>query len=366
VVSRRQFTAASFAAITTACRKKKYPGFDGYAFVANEAGNSVAVVDLTAFVVARHIPLDDSPTSVIGDPKQARIYVLAPGSGTIYEIDADKFVVSRRVKIGPSISMRMGPDCLWVLGKRSITQVPLDSFHRGTTITLPVDAYDFDIANETRLAAVSYGPAGSLSVVDLSARSVGAPLKISERIGVARFRQDGKGILVADTADRRLSVLDGSARVIVNLPLAVRPDNLCFNNDGGQLFITGDGRDAVVVIFPYYIPQVAETVLAGHAPAAMAASATHLFLANPQAGDVTILDISRRKIVAVATVGADPGYIAITPDNNYALVLNRQSGDMAVIRTKSIVAEREVKKAIPLFTMIPVGSRPVSAAVKLV
>ena len=72
------------------------------------------------------------------------------------------------------------------------------------------------------------------------------------------------------------------ARIIVNLPLAVRPDNLCFNRDGGQLFITGEGRDAVVVVFPYYVPQVAETVLAGHAPAAMAASATHLFLANPQ------------------------------------------------------------------------------------
>ena len=96
----------------------------------------------------------------------------------------------------------------------------------------------------------------------------------------------------------------------------------------------------------------------------MAASSTHLFLANPQAGDVTILDINRRKIVAVTAVGADPGYITITPDNNYVLVLNRQSGDMAVIRTLGIVAN--ARKSAPLFTMIPVGSRPVSAAVKAV
>ena len=53
---------------------------------------------------------------------------------------------------------------------------------------------------------------------------------------------------------------------------------------------------------------------------------------------MTILDINRRKIVAVTAVGADPGYITITPDNNYVLVLNRQSGDMAVIRTLGIVA----------------------------
>ena len=30
-------------------------------------------------------------------------------------------------------------------------------------------------------------------------------------------------------------------------PIAVRPENLCFNRDGGQLFVTGAGRDAVVI-----------------------------------------------------------------------------------------------------------------------
>ena len=141
--------------------------------------------------------------------------------------------------------------------------------------------------------------AAAVSVIDLKIAVSGRSGEGQRCHRVARFRPDGKGLMVADTAARQLCVMDESARIIANLPLAVRPDNLCFNRDGGQLFITGEGRDAVVVMFPYYVPQVAETVLAGHAPAAMAASATHLFLANPQAGDVTILDIDRRKIVAV-------------------------------------------------------------------
>ena len=53
VVSRRSFTFAALGAATTACRRKKSPGFDGYAYVANEAGNAIAVVDLTAFAVAQ-------------------------------------------------------------------------------------------------------------------------------------------------------------------------------------------------------------------------------------------------------------------------------------------------------------------------
>ena len=364
MLSRRSFALSGVAALAAACKKKRSPGFDGYVYVANEAGNAIAVVDLTAFAVARHIRIDDSPTAVIADPDEPRVYAFAPASGTIYEVDTETFAVARRVKVGQSISMRLSDRSLWVLGRRTLTEVPLESFRASATLQLAADAHDFDLSNYTRLAAVSYGGNGAVSVIDLKSRSVGAPVKVSDGVGVARFRTDGKGLMVADTAGRQLCVMDASARIIANLPLAVRPDNLCFNGDGGQLFITGEGRDAVVVVFPYYVPQVAETVLAGHAPAAMAASATHLFLANPQAGDVTILDITRRRIVAVTAVGADPGYITVTPDNNYALVLNRQSGDMAVIRTIGIVADR--RKSAALFTMIPVGSRPVSAAVKAV
>ena len=51
----------------------------------------------------------------------------------------------------------------------------------------------------------------------------------------------------------------------------------------------------------------------------------------------------------------------------YALVLNEGSGDLAVIRTYSLSAPQLSAKArfksAPVFTMIPVGERPVSAAV---
>ncbi len=365
MVSRRRFSVVAFGAAVAACRIKKSPGFDGYAYVANEAGNAIAVVDLSAFAVARHIGLDDSPSAVIAHPNQSRVYALAPKSGTVYEIDTEKLAVVQHIKVGPAVSMRMADDDLWVLTHRGLAQIPLESFRQAAAISLAFDAYDFDVANHH--AIVSYGPAGSVSVADLTARSISSPVKVSDAIGVARFRHDGQSLLIADTSSRQLCVMDDHAKVVVKLPLAVRPDNLCFNQDGGQLFITGEGQDAVVVIFPYYVPQVAETVLAGHAPGAMAASSTHLFLANSKAGDVTILNIERRKIVAVTAVGEEPGFITVTPDDNYALVLNRKSGDMAVIRTAALATDEVFKrKSAPLFTMIPVGSQPVSAAVKAV
>jgi DNA-binding beta-propeller fold protein YncE len=67
-------------------------------------------------------------------------------------------------------------------------------------------------------------------------------------------------------------------------------------------------------------------------------------------------------MIAAVYVGTQPCYIAITPDDQFALVLNKVSGDMAVLRIGAIVAKRN--KSAPLFTMIPVGVEPVSAVVR--
>ncbi len=70
----------------------------------------------------------------------------------------------------------------------------------------------------------------------------------------------------------------------------------------------------MVIVYPYHTPEVAATIPAGHAPGAMAATDTYVFVASPQTGDVSILTINPPKVFAVVSVGSDPGFVAITPD----------------------------------------------------
>jgi DNA-binding beta-propeller fold protein YncE len=232
-------------------------------------------------------------------------------------------------------------------------------------LKLPGEPSHFDISSWTGRAILGYGPTGHVSVLDLASGESSKSIRISETTGNTLFRSDGRAVMVSDISSRQLAVLDSaSLQTIVRLPLAVRPDYLCRHPDGGQIFITGDGADSVVVIYPYYVPQVAETVLAGNRPGPMAASDSHLFVTNPAAGDVTILSVGRRRVIAVAQVGTEPRHITLTPDGEYALVLNQRSGDMAVLRIAGLQPDR--RKSAALFTMIPVGSKPVSAAVMAV
>jgi len=364
VLSRRAILALPLAA---ACGRRGSPGYRGYAFVANQDGQAIAAVDLQAMAVVRHIPLDAAPSQVVAARTRPSIYALTPDSGSIHEIQFDRLTFKRKLTVASSgLSMRLdaAERELWVLARdpRALIRVSLDSFRVLSKIALAEEPLDFSVSPDERFAAASGGSV--VRLIDLKLGRVTPPLAYGD-FGVVRFRQDSQMLAGADRGSRLLWLWDAAAaRLVTKLPLAVRPDHLCFNQDGGQLFVTGDGLDAVVIVYPYHTPEVAETVLAGHGPQAMAASDSLLFIASPQSGDVSILSIQDHKVIAVVPVGSDPGFITITPDDQYALVLNRKSGDVAVLSVSEIQPTR--RYPVALLTVIPVGSRPVSAAVRAI
>ena len=185
------------------------------------------------------------------------------------------------------------------------------------------------------------------------------------------FRKDGRYLFTASRPDRVLRIFEAaSGKTVVRLPLPVEPRRFAVKPDGGQLFISGPGMDAVVVVYIYQT-EIAETLLAGRAPADMAALdvPAYLIAANPETNSVTVLDLENDgRLVASVQVGQSPGAIVITPavegQDQYALVLNQGSGDLAVIRLNSLPRDAESRRRpTALFTLIPVGEKPVSAAV---
>ena len=316
---------------------------------------------------------------MLARPKTTKAYVLAPSNGTVYEIEAGLLTITRRVRAGnAAIAMRLSRsgDALWVLYRdpASLVEIPFDTMRPGRHIRLAAPPDDFDLSRETDDACVVTGSDRKISVISLAQASVSRTIQAAAEPCIARFRGDGRQLITGSQTDRSLTLYDvPTGKTVVRLPLSIAPREFCFTADGGHLYVTGDGIDAVVSVFPYRT-EVWETLLAGHAPGAMAIAESdrppaYLLVANPAADSVTVLDVETGKLVALVQVGREPCQIVITPDNEYALVLNEKSGDMAVIRIFSLggnqVGGDRVKryKSAPLFTMIPVGERPVSAAV---
>lgn len=371
-ISRRSFAAATVTA--TGCWRKEKPGFAGFAFVANEEGSAVAAVDLSAFAVVRHIPLNSPPTQLISHDARKMIYALTPGNGAVHEISSTRLARQRSTSFGgKALHMRLSParNALFILNEepRQIVEIRIDDMRVASRFALPARPLDLDMDRKQPRALVSFATEGSVGVVDLAAGRMDR-VETGSPAGIVRFRKDGQYWMSAHEADKQLAIFDtATARVVTRLPLAVKPRHVCFKSDEGQMFFTGEGMDAVAVVYPY-MTEVAETVLAGHGPAAMAASymiggtPEFLFVSNPASSQVTILNINESyKLVASIQVGAEPSFITLTPDNQCVLVLNRKSGDMAVLMASN---SRRAKQIPTLFTMIPVGSKPVCAVVQAV
>ncbi len=353
------------------CQQRKAEGFPGYAFVANRAGSAVAAVDLGAFAVARHIPLDGEPSQVVSNAAAPAVYALTPENGTVHEIVPESLNLGRKVSCARTADrMHLSPDgkVIWVLsaGDRILIGLSTGEMRELTRIPLPAVAGDFDLRADGFEAAAGFPDDRKIGLIDLGGAPMVRLVDAGASVGKLRYRSDGRMLLCGNREEKTLSMFETSeGRLVVRLPLAVSPEHFCFDQTGGQLFLTGAGMDAVVAVHPYQT-QVAFTILAGSSPGFMASSSEpeYLFVANPGSGDVTVVDIATQRVTAVVAVGRGPGYITLTPDNQYALVLNTESGDMAVIRIESLTGRR--RKFAPLFMMAPVGSEPVCAVVRAV
>jgi DNA-binding beta-propeller fold protein YncE len=367
-VSRRTLLLSPALALA-ACRKPKATRFPGYCFVANQDGRSVAVVDLSNFRVRKQIHLDAAPTVVLRHPRRPTVFVLAPQGGTVYEIDGVSLAISRTARAGSeAVDMQVSPrgDALWVLYRdpAALVELPLDSLRPARRIRLSAPPDGFDLSHENQ-AAIASRQDRRIVVASLTSAAIERTVAAGTEPSIVRFQSDGRQLIAGSRPERSVTIFDVSTgKTVVRLPLPLEPCHFCFTPDGGQLFISGDGMDAVVIVYPYRT-EVEQTILAGHAPGVMAitdTSPSYLLVANPETSGIMVFDVDTRKLVAVIQVGRQPGCILVTPDNQYALVLNEKSGDLAVIRIFSLAARYRYKPA-PLFTLIPVGERPVGAAV---
>jgi DNA-binding beta-propeller fold protein YncE len=370
-ISRRAFLLSPVA--LAGCGPHKASGISAFCFVADAAGRALTVIDLSRFRPRKTIVLDDAPAQVVAHKGYRKVYALAPETGTIYEIDAVRLAVARRTRAGNlAESMRLSADgrALWVLYRDPaiLVELPLDSFQPARRIRLQGTPGGFDVSS-TGIAAVACPKERIVELASLAGGTVDRTIETGDEPSLLRFQSDSRQLIVGSGPARSLGIFQtATGRVVVRLPLPLEPRHFAFNSDGGQLFVSGEGMDAVVTVYPYRT-EVAETMLAGHAPAGMAVTDNPAFLlvANPDSDTVTVLDFDNpgKKLVAMVQVGREPRHIVITPDNQFALVLNEGSGDVAVIRMYTLAKLDSVRRRhpTPVFNLIPAGQKPVAAAV---
>jgi DNA-binding beta-propeller fold protein YncE len=368
-ISRRSLLAgAASAAIFTACGRKKAVRYPGWLLVASPVEKTVAVANLDRFHPLTKVPLPHAPDRLLR--LGGRIFAVSAEAAQLTEIDRNGFRAGESFPLpGKPVSVLPGPNGqALVFASDPAAIFSLDPVRRTVTgrLALPSPPGDADFSGG--VLAVSIPASGSVLRVRISELRVIAETDLGVSCGVVRFRKDGKTILAGAPAARQVVTLDtATGALLTRLSLAIQPSRFCFNPDGGQMFVSGPGEDAIVIVNPYQ-NEVDQTILAGRAPGAMAVSERQnlLFIANPDAGDLTILEIDSRSLCASVHVGENPSEVLVTPDSEYALAVDGRSGNVSVVRIASVplpTSPRRVSGVVPLFTSFPTAAGAQSAMI---
>jgi DNA-binding beta-propeller fold protein YncE len=340
-------------------------------FVSSAAERGVAVADLSNFRRMQTIALNASPCALIRTGSGVGAVCADPAVAV--RIDPAQMSVVSRLRLparplsavpspdGSQIAILASePDCVIILDAnltRILGKIPLPG--RGEAI----DVWQDEAHTESR-AAVSVPTAQSIVRISLSERRSIGHTETGAFGSPLRFRFDGKELLAGDTGRRQVICMDWqTGRLLARLPVGIQPKHFCYAANGGQLFVTGPGGDFVAIVAPYQY-EVYETIPAGRSPGPMAVSAPQnlLLVANPENGDLTLLDIETRQLAASVHVGDTTGEVLVTPDGEYALIVSKDSGAVAVIRLTTVLNRGEnaltARGIKPLFTVFPMTTAP--------
>jgi YVTN family beta-propeller protein len=362
-MTRRRWLATAAAAVCGACGRHKGTGFPGIALIATAGEDSLATVDLNNFQLGKSVSLGAPPTAVLSGNRKDRALAVTGSNGTLHVIGRDLERVSSRKVADALRAVQFSADGLLLVAATEGEELLLldaNSLRTLRRFKLAGRAIALDVAGLK--VAVSSGDRGVVQLFDLATGSQ-PHVELGGPAGAVCFRWDAQLLLAANHQSCSLTALDvPSLQVVADLPLAMHPDNLCFNADGGQLFVSGRGLDAVGIVFPYGILEVEQTILAGRDPGAMVCSPAFLFVASEKGSDISVLDIETRRVIGSVQVGASPQFLTLTPDGQYALILDRASGDLAVIRIPPIHWDRN-RTGVSLFTLMSVGAQPIDLAI---
>jgi YVTN family beta-propeller protein len=345
--------------------------------VTNGGSDTVTVVDVVNVRVDRVLSVGHSPVAVAESPARNEIYVVNSGAagaqGSISVIDAEHNAVVATI----------------ALHKQPVS-------------------IDLDAAGNFAYAANS--GSNSVSIVDLKARKEIAQVGAGEGPVAARVSPDGKSLVVADLRGNSVTVIDAASRsvravfngcpgaggvvilpdsskafvpcstghqvMVIALASAAAPKgtdsaqpdrlealmdvgrapvDLALKPDGGEVFASNSLSDSVSEIYDT-TDEVGDTYMIGADPVRGLVSPDNalLYVANLHSQDLTVYSIDDGKRVGYVRVGDGPSALAFSTAGHLLFVVDRGSGDVAVVRTASQ----------SLFTLLPAGRDPNAIAVK--
>ena len=294
-------------------------------------------------------------------------------------------------------------------GSGTVSVINAETNTVAATIRVQRQPYFIDVDAEGNRAYVANSRSNNVSVLDLALRREIGVIGAGEGPGMARVANDGKTLVITNRASGSVSIADvhsfkvrssfdhcpgatdamilpdsskafvtcsgGHQIMVIGLAHATGSDptpgdvlltfldvgktplHIALKPDGGEAFVSNYDSDTISELTTSS-NEVGGAYLVGGHPVRGLVSADNslLYVSDFSAGRVGVYSIDDGKLIGSGVrVGEGPDALAFSASGRFLLVVNAQSGDIAVVRTSNPAS---------LLTLFPAGRAPNDIAVK--
>lgn len=244
------------------------------AYVANNASNSVSVIDTTTNTVASTISLGAAPYAVAITPDASEVWVTNPAADTISIISTATNMVTS------TISVASAP--LYLVFNSS-----------GTTAWVTVNAIDSVQKIDVRTQAV-------ITQIPVGAAPVGIALSA-----------DGSTLFTANMADGSVSIISASSDQVTSINnVSASPVQIALSADGRRAFVTDDSGTGNLYILDLISRTSLSPIYLGSPDSTggvtMSRDGSTVFVGLANSGSPSIVEVDALALTVQGTIPVDP------------------------------------------------------------
>jgi PQQ-dependent catabolism-associated beta-propeller protein len=304
------------------------------AYVSNEDGETVSVIDTQKNEVVATIAVGKRPRGLKLNRDGSRLYV----------------AVSGVPKCPPSV-----PDEECAKLKRDLSA---DGIATIDTRTLKVtgllksgsDPEQFDLSRDGKRLYISNEDSAQATVLDTSSGSIIKTIPIGHEPEGVRVSPDGKWVVVTSETDSTVSIIDaGALKVLKSVKVGMRPRDFAFTPDSKAVYVSGEGDASLSrVEIPAGEPveRVVEMRKDARPMGVVFDAARHrIYVTTGRGGTIAVVQQEGQgggKLIKEIPVGARPWGIALSHDGRFLYTANGSSNDVTIVDTSSLSVLKKV------------------------
>ena len=358
------------------CQQRDFPNYPAnyreYAYISNGGSNTVTVLDVVNMRQDRVIAVGSSPSGLAVNPRRNEVYVVNSGSDTVTVINAETNTVAATIRVQRqpnSIDVDQQGDRAYVTNSKSNNVSVLDLARRREIGVIGVGEGPgmARIANDGKTLVITNRVSGSVSIADVRSLRVRSIFDHCPGAADSIILPDSSKAFIACSGGHQIMVI-GLARttgsdpvptdvLLTFLDVGKTPMHIALKPDGGEAFVSNYDSDTISEL-TISSNKVGGAYLIGAHPVRGLVSADNslLYVSDYSAGRVGVYSIDDGKLLGAGVkVGEGPDALAFSASGHFLLVVDAQSGDIAVVRTANPAS---------LLTLFPAGRAPNAIVVK--